>query len=157
MQTNDTLEASVFKAFIYFDGLVRHSIADCSAGLSKTQMMAMVILDTGGALNVGKIAEWLAVSREQASRAVSGLEEKGLVKKERNADNWRNVDIALTEEGVRLSAEMRASALGFIREALGALDDDEAERLRFCSQQAALLLSRVGESASRRSDSPVAS
>jgi DNA-binding MarR family transcriptional regulator len=138
-----TLEDSVFQAFAFYDGLVHHSIADAQKALPKTQLMAMVILDVQKTINVGDLAKWLAVSREQASRAISGLEEKGFVEKHRGSSNWRNIEVVLTAEGERFSDEMRRQTLDSLEESLAVLSEEEAARLRFCSQQAAFLLSEV--------------
>jgi DNA-binding MarR family transcriptional regulator len=140
---DDSLEDSVFKAFAYYDGLVHHSIADTQKGLSKTQLMTMVILGMGESLNIGNLAMWLAVSREQASRAISGLEEKGYVEKRRASSNWRNVEVTLTVSGRHFADDMRKQTLSALKKALSVLSEEEASRLRFCSQQSALLLSEV--------------
>jgi DNA-binding MarR family transcriptional regulator len=143
ISTDDTLEDSVFKAFTYYDGLVHHSIADAQKVLSKTQLMAMVILDTHEVLNIGNLAMWLAVSREQASRAISGLEEKGYIEKHRSAENWRNIEVVLTPDGKRFAKKMREQTLSALEKSLSVLSEEEISRLRFCSQQASLLLSEV--------------
>jgi DNA-binding MarR family transcriptional regulator len=140
MSKND-LDNSVFMAFAYYDGLVRHSISGEQAGLTKTQLMIMVILQISGVANIGKVAQWLAVSREQASRAVSGLETKGLVEKHRGQENWRNVEVELTQSGIEFADQMRNSTLASINKALSVLDEDEKSRLQFCAQQSVLLLS----------------
>jgi DNA-binding MarR family transcriptional regulator len=86
---------------------------------------------------------WLAVSREQASRAISGLEEKGYVEKRRASSNWRNVEVTLTVSGRHFVDDMRKQTLSALKKALSVLSEEEASRLRFCSQQSALLLSEV--------------
>jgi DNA-binding MarR family transcriptional regulator len=103
--------------------------------------MIMVILQISGVANIGKVAQWLAVSREQASRAVSGLETKGLVEKHRGQENWRNVEVELTQSGIEFADQMRKSTLASINKALSVLDEDEKSRLQFCAQQSVLLLS----------------
>lgn len=141
--SDTNLEDSVFQAFAFYDGLVHHSITDIQKELSKTQLMAMVILNVQKTINVGDLAKWLAVSREQASRAISGLEEKGYIEKHRGAQNWRNIEIALTADGQQFSDEMRKQTLDSLEKSLAILSEEEAARLRFCSQQAAFLLSQV--------------
>jgi DNA-binding MarR family transcriptional regulator len=105
--------------------------------------MAMVILDTHEVLNIGNLAMWLAVSREQASRAISGLEEKGYIEKHRSAENWRNIEVVLTPDGKRFAKKMREQTLSALEKSLSVLSEEEISRLRFCSQQASLLLSEV--------------
>lgn len=123
------LEEDVLEAFSRVNGLMRHIVVGRDFGLTKAQEVAMMALYFNERLTVGQIADWADVTREQASRIVRDLEARGLVEKRRSKDNWRAVDIVLTQEGHELAERMRSDTAGRLHALLGCLTDDEAARL----------------------------
>lgn len=138
---NSTEEAdAVLSAFALYEGLVRHAIIGHDSGLSKTQEMTLVMLYKVGPMGVGSIADWLAVSREQASRAIGELEKKGLVEKSRDIENWRVIAISLSNEGKSLAESINALATKNIAKSLEAIEDKDREKLIQLSMEASALL-----------------
>lgn len=66
---------------------------------TQAQILAVVPADGGRGLGLGGIADRLGVTDATGSRAVSTLEDKGLLAKRRAADDRRNIRVFLTAEG----------------------------------------------------------
>lgn len=67
--------------------------------LTKSQLIFMTALYYRGRLHMKKIAEYLSSSKEQATRAVAPLVDKGLVKRLEDGENRTHVFVTLTETG----------------------------------------------------------
>lgn len=98
-------------------------------GLSPTQGQILALLRARGApLRLNEIAKSLGVTAPTASDSVRALEEKALVKKERDPADARAIAIRLTSQGSRAGAR----TLGwpdFLLEAADGLDALEQEAL----------------------------
>ena len=68
---------------------------------TQAQILAVVAAEGGRGRGLGGIADWLGLIAATASRAVSRLEDKGLLSKQRAADDRRNIRVFLTAEGGR--------------------------------------------------------
>lgn len=145
METREGACNTILEAFALYEGLVRHAVASHDTGLSKTQEMIVTVLHVTGPLGMSRIAEWLAVSREQVSRAVAELERKSLVQKERDTRNWRVVNIDLTQQGQQLAQEMSDTAVRNISAGLKVLDDAEFSRLVVLSGEASSILESAAD------------
>ena len=75
--------------------------------LTKSQIFILTALHSHGILNMTKIAEYLSSSKEQATRAVSPLVEKGLVRRIESENNRKVVNIEFTDEGRELIKKLR--------------------------------------------------
>ena len=95
-------------------------------GLTPTQTQAMVAIDasSAGRLSVGEIARELAVTQPTVSGAISALERKGLIARERSEDDGRVVHIRLTAAGHRQTQAM-ATWPDVLLRAIGDLDEHE--------------------------------
>jgi DNA-binding MarR family transcriptional regulator len=69
------------------------------------------LLDAGDALGLRELARAAGVSAPTATRMVDGLEARGLVTRERSAEDRRAVRLALTEAGADAVRERRALLL----------------------------------------------
>ena len=89
-------------------------------GLNPTQVDILVMLDsrTDG-VRLSWIADQLGVTAASASDAITSLTTKGLIEKQRSADDARAVALRLTIAGAAMAGRISA-ALDF---ALGAVDD----------------------------------
>ena len=148
MQLNDdvleeTPEAAVFFAMGAYDNLARRSIMSNRRSLTKTQADIMVGLTIYGTMNMTQLSEHAAVSKEQATRAVAPLVERGLVRRERNPHSRRTVDITLTPEGERYLAESQNALIESIKSRLSALPEDDREKLIEASHTVAHILGKL--------------
>jgi DNA-binding MarR family transcriptional regulator len=100
-------------------------------GLSLSSYEVLMYLDdAGGKLRMGELADRLLLSRSGISRLVGRLEDRGLVRRSRCADDGRGWFAALTPAGSRKLAEMRPGHLdGVRRHFLSRLDRADLEAL----------------------------
>ena len=79
--------------------------------LTKTQFLILAALYHSGTLNMTKISEYISSSKEQATRAVSPLADRELIRRVEHPDNRKHVYLELTDAGkellVKLRSEMR--------------------------------------------------
>lgn len=76
--------------------------------LTKTQFFVLAALYHSGTLNMTKISEYISSSKEQATRAVSPLADRGLISRVEHPDNRKHVYLELTDAGRELVVEMRS-------------------------------------------------
>lgn len=95
-------------------------------GLNPTQAQVLVVLRQAPAagLRLSQIADRLGVSAATVSASVSALERKGLVHKERAADDARALAVSLTPAGRAEAGEM-AEWPDLLLGAVGVLDEEE--------------------------------
>ncbi|PSN18880.1 MarR family transcriptional regulator [filamentous cyanobacterium CCP5] len=97
-----------------------------SQGLSPTQgrILALLQSETETGMRLSAIAAGLATTPATASDAVSSLVKKGLVSRDRAADDRRAISIRLTPEGLH-QAKQAASWPDFLLDAVEALSPEE--------------------------------
>lgn len=95
------------------------SVDDRQSDLTLPQYRALVVLGSRGGLNVTVLAEEVGVHQTTASRLVARLVADGLVERETNADNRREVRLGLTPDGRALLARVRERREGDLAAILG--------------------------------------
>ena len=85
-----------------FVAVVARSLAAADAALSTPQLRVLVLLATRGGVNLATVAEGLGVNPSNASRTCEQLVVAGLVSREEDAADRRQVVLDLTDEGARL-------------------------------------------------------
>lgn len=126
-----------------FESFMKGILMDQRADLTKTQMDAMLTLHFTGKTGMGQLAERLAVSNEQASRAIGPLEQKGFVARSRNAQRYRVVEVELTDAGIAFLDSTRAEIDREIEERLEPLSQGERESLIAAAKTAVGILRKV--------------
>lgn len=135
----------IIDAFIAYQGLARLPLLTHKSGLTNSQTMVMNLLGfmSDSKLNMSSIAKGLGASNEQASRTVSGLESKGFVLREKNAQDRKQVQVSLTEEGRVFIAQLTTTLDGILIESLSELSEDEKDELIEVSKRATELLRKA--------------
>lgn len=82
--------------------VVAHSLASVEESVTQPQLRVLVMIATGGALNVSAVAEGLGVHPSNATRACDGLVRVGLLHRREAMDDRRNVVLTLSPQGKRL-------------------------------------------------------
>ena len=97
-----------------------------SQGLTPTQGQVLTLLQSAAdaGMRLSEIAAGLATSPATASDAVSSLVKKGLVSRERAADDRRAIAIRLTPDGLK-QAKQAASWPDFLLDAVDTLSPEE--------------------------------
>jgi DNA-binding MarR family transcriptional regulator len=88
--------------------------------LSLVHLNVMTVLEADGPLPMGQLAEALDVSQASATGIVDRMEQRGLITRQRDAEDRRVTRVALTEEGRGVIGGLAAER----REHLGVLVDD---------------------------------
>lgn len=130
-------------AFCAYQGLVKRALVESAFGLTKSQIMMMATVNELGSVNMTTLSKRMAVSKEQATRAVQPLVEAGFLKRSHHATNRRMVNVSLTPAGVELLERHFAAVDERLEERLQALEPSEIARLLEASRTAARLLCRA--------------
>ena len=133
----------IIGAFFAYQGLIKHTLFSGQADLTKSQIMIMCTINELGAANMGELAQRIAVSREQATRAVQPLAKAGYVERRHNEENRRTVTVSLTCAGTRLLLDYFDFVDQRISQELQALTDQERRQLVETSRRANDLLCKA--------------
>ena len=102
---------------------------DVESGLTGPRLSALSVLVFGGPMSLAGLAAAEQVSPPTMTRVVDALVKAGLVTREPEPGNRRQVRIAATPEGVRLLEEGRARRVQVLAERLGRLAESERRAL----------------------------
>jgi DNA-binding MarR family transcriptional regulator len=109
-----------------------HATFTCYAeagGLTLGQMKALAYLYQHGRCTVGEVAVGLGLAMPTASELVDKLAERGLLEREVNPSNRRQVHVWLTEEAMAFGREIHARRRAQVRQAFGELAPAERATL----------------------------
>jgi len=91
-----------------FVALSARALTDIDATLTLPQLRTLVVLENQGPIKLAVLASALAVNPSTAMRMVDKLETIGLVNRQTNPDNRREVILRLTADGHRLVGQVQA-------------------------------------------------
>src|SRR5664279_1711699 len=89
------------------------------------QLRLLFILGQSGPISIGQLADVLGVADATASEFVDRVERRGLAIRSHRADDRRVVDCKLSDEGVRLLAEIAGARRKAMRQVLAVLTPEE--------------------------------
>jgi|ERR1035437_744389 DNA-binding MarR family transcriptional regulator len=89
------------------------------------QLRLLFVLGQSGPVSIGRLANLLGVANATASEFVDRVERRGLAIRSHRADDRRVVDCKLSDEGVRLLAEVAGARRKAMRQILAVLAPDE--------------------------------
>jgi DNA-binding MarR family transcriptional regulator len=98
----DELVTAVLTASRALVGVSARSLAEVEDTVTITQFRTLVVLDNLGHINLLALAEELDVNSSTAMRMIDRLLVAGLVTRQENPDNRREVLLGLTEDGSKL-------------------------------------------------------
>lgn len=136
-------EAAIFQAMAAYDNLGRHIIMEQRREMTKSQIDAIMSVHLFGSLTMTQISTHLAVSNEQASRAIGPLVERGLMQRTRRPDNQRIVEVSLTDAGREFVFNSWNEVLAALNSRLQILSARERKRLIKASQEAVDVLKQL--------------
>ena len=114
---------------------------DPTHDLSLNQLSVLGVLYRHGPLTLGELAALERVQPPSMTRTVNCLVEIGLVERQRNAADGRQVVVALAETGRRIVSQDRLRRDAWLVRQLGALSAEERDALR----AAAPILERLAQ------------
>lgn len=135
--------AAIVQAFLAYQSLTKQAMVRNRSTFTKSQTMALNLLSSAGTLRMSAVADHLAVSKEQASRAVGPLVECGLVERHHDARNRKVVNVSLTEAGQAVVEQLRHEYEQQLTRNLERLSDEERAELIAASKRAVELLRRA--------------
>lgn len=95
-------------------------------GISVAEWRVVAHLSRGGVVSVREIHERVDMDKPKVSRAASRLEEAGYITKVVNQKDRRLVELALTEKGHAMVADLTPVARAYERELIEKLGGDDA-------------------------------
>ena len=143
---NDDDASVIFRSCVLHQELMCRSRLPLPDGITRTQMSILTTLDTFGAMAMTPLSECVDVSKEQASRAVKPLLDRGLVEGQRNDRNRRVVVVRLTAAGQAFLQELMTLNLASLEKELAPLSPEERAELARLSRESGRLISKVLES-----------
>ena len=93
--------------------------------LSDAQTAALGYLVREGSATIGELSEYERVKPPSMNRTVNCLAERGLLRRDPDADDRRKVWIALTDDGTRVVVETEQLRNAWLEERLAELSADE--------------------------------
>ncbi|MGN0622029.1 MAG: MarR family winged helix-turn-helix transcriptional regulator [Porcipelethomonas sp.] len=96
-----------------------------SFDLTKTQLRILIILNQRSKITMGNLADSISASKEQTTRAVSPLAEKGYIFRSVNENNRRRLNVELTDKGEELLKKLRKACESQLIEAFEKLSETE--------------------------------
>ncbi len=109
-------------------GVVKYNPATSSL-LNVQESHLLLDLGTRGPITMSAVARELQLSLSSATAVVDKLEEKALVRRERDPQDRRIVNVALTDEGSKLFQLLQEARLTAVLGILKTLSPDEQEVL----------------------------
>ena len=107
-------------------------------GLSVSEWRTMAVLGTHRMLSAGEIVERSSMDRVAVSRAIKGLRQAGLLKRDIDGDDRRRAVLRLTEKGVEVFDLLIPKVLELERRLLEGLSQEEIRVLRELMQRVRL-------------------
>ncbi len=135
--------APIMAALPSYEGFMKGILMKRRGDLTKTQMDMLVCLLFAGKMGMSQVADRLAISKEQATRAAGPLVERGLVRRARSAENYRVVEIDLTDSGRAFLEATRDDIDREISEQLAPLSQRDRDRLLEASRTAVEILRKL--------------
>jgi DNA-binding MarR family transcriptional regulator len=111
------------RADMDFNRLLRLKLAAFDISFSQFQHLAKLWNEDG--LNQAELARRIGIEKAGSTMVLDSLEERGLVRRIRDADDRRKLNVFLTEEGAALVPDLRACAKAANRAARRGLNDEE--------------------------------
>jgi DNA-binding MarR family transcriptional regulator len=98
-------------------------------GLTATQWSALISIHFGHGTTCAVLARKLAHDKGAMTRLIDGLEQRGLVSRDRDAGDRRYINLALTEEGLAVTQRCRLRVIDCWNAWLGDWSDAEIAQL----------------------------
>lgn len=109
---------------------LRFGTALRNAGITLQDWRVLAALHERDGLRLTELAARTSIEVSTLSRLVSGLENTGRVRRERDSDDARAIAIRLSEAGAALTATLIPAAAALERSALRGLSEAEARQLK---------------------------
>jgi len=129
----------VVETMIYLETEGRRLAREAASrvGVTATQLNALKLLDEIGELSLSELSRRLAAQNSAVTGLVDRMVQAQLVRREQSSEDRRVWRIALTDKGAAIAREVQLLPWDLLRQALGALDEDEKVQLLTLLQKVA--------------------
>ena len=134
---------SVVDAMMLYRSLVERDVFTVREGLSKQQEVVLVGIVMREPISPGALAKYLSLPAQNVSRNVIDLESRGLVAREIDPDNRRQIILTLTEDGRKFVANHRQKVHERLEASFSVLAKEERDLLVDTSRLMANLLRKI--------------
>lgn len=132
----------IFEAMAAYENLARHVLMGARKELTKAQMDILIGLEFAGTMTMTQVAEHMAASKEQATRATAPLVEAGLVHRQRSEKSFRNIEVSLTEAGRAYLVDDKMHVKERLAQRLDSFSDEDVALLIKASKEALSVLKK---------------
>ena len=119
--TDDDLTDAIIRASRAMVAVAVRSLADTDQDVTLPQYRTLVVLAYSGPKRLGDLAATLGVSPSTATRMCDRLVRKGLISRKRDDVDRREVNLAPTEDGLRLVQDVIERRRAEVRDILGGI------------------------------------
>ena len=128
--TESTVDSLPLPRHVLHDlGFFGHYLHLHAGGRSGQQHILVMLYKSDGHMTQRDLQEAAGISSASISEVVSKLECAGLISKTRSDEDRRQVEIALTQEGVTRAQELIERRREFEGQCIACLDEDEQQQL----------------------------
>lgn len=122
---------SLIQASFYFNELFKRTIVPAAlpVPVTKTQMDILMALYSEEPMNMSTLSAKVYIAPEQATRAIHGLRENGLIVSERSEENRRMVIAHLTDNAILMLDDHVRELNMTLQANLDGLSDEEIKEL----------------------------
>jgi len=110
-------------------GAMTLRVCEGEFGIPRREWRLLAVLGESGELQPSELARRADLDRARTSRALAGLQARGLVERQAVASDRRLARVALTDQGRALHARMLPRVAAINGAMLAGLDDEGVERL----------------------------
>jgi DNA-binding MarR family transcriptional regulator len=139
LETSQILSEQIHSQAIHLLRRLRRE--DVSSGLSAPRLSALSVIVFGGPVTIGELATAEQVQPPTMTRIVNALEEQGLVRRMRNANDGRSSHLSATNAGKALLIEGRERRVRALSKQITELSQKDRAVLQTATQ----ILGRVIE------------
>ncbi len=114
---------------LYWTRMTTRMAGAFEADFTKSQFMVLGLVATHDAVTMSALAEHTGMLKQQITRIVDRLEEKGYVRRERGADDRRSVCVRVTDRANAYMKDAEQRSMQIIMASLQVLTDEERAQL----------------------------
>lgn len=135
---SEKMAQDILFASVYFRELFKKTLFEATpeSVTTKTQINILVSLFAHKPMNISSLSEVTGIAREQITRSVKVLREKGLVECEKRPENRREVIVSLSSFGHDVICGQLETARVYLSDCLEGLDQADIDELAELSDKA---------------------
>ena len=120
--------SSLMKLFPNYNQHLHMLLSINDLDLTKTQLKAILIIANEQTMSMSELADRMCISREQATRFINPLADRGLIHREIHPGNRRQIDIRLSIQGITCLEDMKATYSELLFSSLDRLEPEELQK-----------------------------